>query len=178
MTAGADVIDVPKCICDDRSTRCSLCRSSSCFRGLVRRLPGRRRQPTDGRASRHSTAERTADRSAVSYDDYADAQPTDRRAMLTRLVDVDGNVRLEALAFDRPTTADTRNTSTAGFTQSVVDCRLQSGTTPPVNGRRHRPKLTTLHASSRALRRTCPQPLSTFPTSDGWRSFTGDLDPC
>jgi len=156
MTTDADVIDVPTSICDDRSTRCSLRRSPSCFRGLVRRLPGRRRLAMDGRSSRHSTAERTADRSPVNYDDYADARPTNRRAMLTHLVGDDGNVRLETLAFDRPTRDDARNTSTAGSSQSVVECRLQSGTRPPINGRRRRLKLTTLHASSRAIRRSFP----------------------
>jgi len=158
MTADADVIDVPTSICDDRSTRCSLRRPSSCFRGLVRRLPGRRRLATDGCSGRHSTAERTADRSPVSYDDYADARPTNRRVMLTHLVGDDGNVRLKTLAFDRPTTADTRNTSTAGSTQSVVVCRLQSVTRPPVNGCRRRLNLTTLHASSRAFRPSFPYP--------------------
>lgn len=146
MTADADVIDVPTSICDDRFSRCSLRRSSTCFRGLVRRLPVRRRSTPEDRSGAHSTAERTVDRSAVNFDDSPNAQPTTTLATSMHLVDDDRNVGLTALLCGSPTPADVRNVSTACSTQSANRYRRQSGTMATISGRHCRPKLTTLHA--------------------------------
>jgi hypothetical protein len=121
-------------------------RSSSCFRGLVRRLPGRRRSALYDRRTRRPVAEPIVHRSATSFAAVDDGSPPVTRPISTHPVGVADNVGLATSSLDRPAAVVGRSASIGCASQSTKHRRRQSATIATMHRRRCPANTTTLHA--------------------------------